>query len=223
MLLKRERQQPSHVSFRERSNPMQEHALFTFRWLAVAVALLAVAAGPVAAQGNRDQLMGTYFSTGEQTCLVSPYGFTNQAVNNVLAAFLQSSSVQGTVSFQADGVGTAQFREVQITHPPATTPSASSSEYTFSFTYEVADDGTLTLLFGSVSGRILTGSMTGREFILTNLPPLRGRVERNGTAIALTSTDPNVEILTLQSPTLTLPRICHRSRALIPIHVDEHD
>lgn len=183
-----------------------------------------VATLPLAAQGTRDQLKATYFSTGAQACLVSPLGFTNGVPNNVALAFVQSASVQGTYTFHADGTGIAQFKELLITHPPAVNAGATSTEQSFSFTYTVADDGTLTLVTGSLSGAILTGSGKGVKFTLTDSPLLSGRIERNGTAITLSTTDPTVEMLTLGLPTpLVLPRICHRSRVLIPIHVDAED
>jgi hypothetical protein len=202
---------------------MRRFLLFAFR-LVVLATFASVATLPLAAQGARDQLKGTYFSTGAQACLVSPLGFTNGAPNNLALAFVQSSSVQGTYGFNADGTGTAQFKELLITHPPASNAGASSSEQSFSFTYTVADDGTLTLVTGSVTGTILTGSLKDVNFTLTNSPLLSGRIERNGTDITLSTTDPTVETLTLELPQpLALPRLCHRSRVLIPVHVDAQD
>jgi len=197
--------------------------LFAFR-LALLATFVSVATLPLAAQGARDQLKGTYFSTGAQACLVSPLGFTNQAPNNVALAFVQSSSVQGTYTFHADGTGTAQFKELLITHSPAANAGASSTEQSFSFTYAMADDGTWTLVSGPVSGTVLTGSLKDVKFTLTDFPPMSGRIERNGTAITISTTDPTVETLTLELPhPLVLARICHRSRVLIPVHVDGED
>jgi len=200
---------------------MKSRKLLLFALRLAAFAVFASAATlPVAAQGSRDQLKGAYFSTGAQACLVSPLGFTNGTPNNLALAFVQSASVQGTYRFNADGTGTAQFKELLITHPPATLAGASSSEQSFSFTYTVADDGTLTLVTGSVTGTVLTGSLTGVKFTLTDSPLLSGRIERNGTDIMLSTTDPTVEMLTLELPTpVVLPRLCHRSRILIPVHV----
>jgi hypothetical protein len=194
--------------------------LFATR-VAVVAAVVLVATLPLAAQGARHHLKRTYFSTGEQACLVSPLGFTNQVPNNVALAFVQSSSVQGTYRFHADGTGTAQFKELLITHSPATNASATSSEQSFSFTYALADDGTLTLISGPVSGTILTGSLKGVNVTLINFPLMSGRIERNGTTIMLSTTDPTIEMLTLELPNpLVLPRICHRMRVLMPVHVD---
>jgi hypothetical protein len=196
---------------------------FAFR-LGVVAALASVATLPLAAQGTRDQLKGTYFFTGEQACLVSTLGFnpnlTPVAGSGVSA---QSASTQGIVKFNADGTGTAEFKELLVTHPPAPSTSAGSQQATFSFTYTIGDDGVLTFVFGLVSGKFSTGPLAGVSFT-NNPPPMSGRTARNGTAIALTTVNPTVETANLGPPlNTTFPRICHRARTLIPIHVDGED
>jgi hypothetical protein len=191
--------------------------LFAFS-LAMAAACASVASLPLEAQGARNQLEGAYFSAGEQACLVSPAGFTSDQVP-LGPAIVQSSSVQGTLTFHLDGTGTAQFKELLITHPPAPNVGATSTEQSFAFTYTIADEGTLTLVVvGTVTGTVLTGSLKGAPFTLTNFPALSGRVARNGSAIAVSNTEPTVE--TLKVGPVTLPRICHRMRLLIPVHAD---
>jgi len=197
--------------------------------LAVAAAFAAFATLPLAAQ-DRDRgwhrLKGTYFTTGENLCLVSPAGFTNLAP--VDGAYVQSSSVQGILKFDADGKGTGlQFEELMIAHPTPSSgfsPSAGSDEYSFPFTYTVADDGVLTFTAGLVSGTFPTGPFTGLTFSLIP-PPLSGRIARDRTAIALTSTVPTLETVTLMTPAGSVikevPRICYRTRVLIPVHVPE--
>lgn len=192
-------------------------SLFAFR-LAVAAAFTLLATLPLAAQGARKQLDATYFSTGEQACLVAPGGFTSDQVP-LGPSLVQSSSVQGTLRFQLDGTGTAQFKELLITHPPAPNVGATSTEQSFSFTYTFADDGTLTLVVvGPVTGTVLSGSLKGATFTLTNFPSLSGRISKNGSAIAVSNTEPTVETLVVGP--LTLPRICHRMRLLIPVHAE---
>ena len=191
--------------------------------LLLAVLLLGVttvATLPAAAQ-DRDwhQLRGTYFITGDNACLVSPAGF-NSNLTPVDGASVQSSSVEGTVRL-ANGTGTGQFTELILTHPPASTTGASSSEYSVSFTYTIADDGTLTVTFTSLSGTVLTGPSAGAAFTLTP-PPLSGRVARDGSAILLSSIEPTVEMLQIVGGP-SLPRICHRTRVQIPVHMDGED
>jgi len=197
--------------------------LFAFR-LAVLAVFASVATLSLAAQGKRDQLKGTYFFTGEQACLASSLGF-NANLTPVAGSVVsvQSASTQGTLKFNADGTGTAEFRELLIVHPPASPLFAGSTEGSFSFTYTVADDGVLTLVPGLVNGTFTAGPLNGVNFT-NNPPPLSGRIARNGTAIPLTTIDPTVETVTFGPPLdSSLPRICHRARTLIPIHMDGKD
>jgi hypothetical protein len=197
--------------------------LFALR-LAVVAALASVSTLPLAAQGARDQLKGTYSFTGDQSCLVSSLGFNpNLTPTTGSVVTVQSASTQGIFRFKADGTGTAQFKELLIGHPPASLLFASSLEASFSFTYTVADDGALTLVPGLVNGTFSTGPFAGLT-VTNNPPPLIGRIARNGAAITLTTTDPTVESSTLGPPAnAVFPRICHRMRVLIPVHVDrEH-
>lgn len=193
--------------------------------LVMIVVLLAttVVTLPLAAQGGRDRLNGIYTFTGEQACLVSPFGFTNQVPNNGAAASVQSASTTGTVKFNPDGTGTANFKELLIVHPPASQSFAASQDASFSFTYSLADDGELTFMFGTVSGTFVTGPLAGIGFT-NNPPPMVGRVSRDGTAITLTTVVPTVETATLGPPlSISIPRICHRSRVMVPVHVVNED
>jgi hypothetical protein len=203
--------------------------LFAFR-LAVVAALASVTTLPLAGQGARDQVKGTYFATGDNACLVSapslsPPGSTSAFV----PASVQSSSVQGILTINPDGTGTGQFNELITTYPPASSAGASSSTYATPFTYTIADDGTLTVEFVSVTGTVLSGPSAGLTFSL-NAPPLSGRIARDGTTMLLSSmlhnnTDPIFETLTVVTPThpVYFERICHRTRVLIPVHVEGED
>ena len=178
---------------------------------------------PLAAQGARDQLKGTYFFTGEQACLASPSGFNPNLTPAGPGASVQSASTQGIVKFNADGTGTAEFKELLIVHPPASPLFAASQQASFSFTYTITNDGVLTFVFGLVSGRFITGPIAGVTFT-NNPPPMSGRIARNGTAIPLTTVDPTVETATFGPPlSSSLPRICHRARTLIPVHAEGED
>ncbi len=188
--------------------------LFAFT-VAVAAAIASVATLPLAAQGTRDQLKGAYFINGDNACLLSPAGF-NANLTPAGPSSVQSSSVGGSVTLNADGTGTGQFTELILTHPPASSVGASSTAYSVAFTYTIADDGTLTVTFTSVSGQIVTGPLAGSSFNLIP-PPLSGRVARDGTTILLSSIEPTIEYLHIVSGP-TIPRICHRTRVQIPIH-----
>ena len=189
----------------------------------VSIVVVFVAELPLEAQGARGQLSGTYSFTGEQACLVSPLGFNANLTPAGAGASVQSASTHGTMKFNADGTGTAEFRELLIVHPPASPLAASSQEASFSFTYNIADDGEMTLVIGTVSGSFLAGPFTGLTFTNTP-PPMIGQVARNGAVVTLTTVDPAVETSTLGPPaSITIPRICHRSRVLVPVHVGSED
>jgi len=190
--------------------------LFTVLLLGLATVVTLPAA---AEDQDWHQLRGTYFITGDNACLLSPAGFTS-SLTPVDGSAVQSSSVEGTVRLD-NGTGTGEFTELILTHPPASTTGASSSEYSVSFTYTIADDGTLTVTFTSLSGTVLTGPSAGATFTLIP-PPLSGRVARDGNAILLSSIEPTVETLQIVGGP-SLPRICHRTRVQIPVHVDRED
>ena len=206
--------------------------MMTYRFVAIALGLVLaativgqVATLPAAEQDwDWHQLRGTYFATGLTSCVVSSTGFNpnlTPAAGGVV--YLQSASVQGIWKFHGDGTGTGQLTELQITLPPSGFPGGTGVEDSFPFTHTVADDGVLTFVPGLVSGTITAGPLAGLIFSV-NIPPLSGRMAKEGTAITLASTVPAVETLTVETPSGTLvakiPRICHRTRVLIPVHAD---
>ena len=188
---------------------------------AVVAALVAVATLPAAGQDPDwdHQLKGTYSSTGQNSCVVSSAGFNlNLTPATGATVYFQSSSFQGIWKFQADGTVTGQNSELLLTLPPSSFAGAGSDDNSFKGTYTVADDGVVTLKIGLVTGTFPTGPFTGLTFSVTP-PPLSGRIARDGTAITLTSTVPTLETVTLATPTgpLVVPRICYRTRVLVPV------
>ena len=187
-------------------------------WLA---AFVLVTTFTLAAQGNRDQLSGTYSFAGEQACLASTLGF-NSNLTPVAGSTvtIQSASTQGVMNFNADGTGTGSFTELIIVHPPAAPIFAASQNATFSFTYTIGENGALTIVSDLISGKFTTGPLTGVT-LSNNPPPLSGYIEKNGASIPVATGEPSIETLNLGPPlNSTLPRICHRARTLVPIHAD---
>jgi hypothetical protein len=141
---------------------------------------------------------------------------------------LQLSSVQGTLNINADGTGTGEFHEFVFTpltpvtpstYPPASSVSGSSNKNSISFTYTIADDGTLTVVFSSVTGTLLTGPNANLSFTVTP-PPLTGRIGRDGKSMLLSSAEPpTVETLHITGGP-SFKRLCYRSRVFVPIHAD---
>jgi hypothetical protein len=199
--------------------------LSAFR-LAVVAAFASVATLPLAGQGDRDQLKGAYFITGDTACLVSQNGF-NGVTPKAGAVYSQSGSAQGIFKLEAGGTGTGQVREVYLTFG-GSFPGASSDDASFQFNYTVGDEGMLTFTFGLVSGTFSQAPWPFPDVTVSLTPPqLSGRIARNGTAITLTSTDATPETLTVTFPapigTVFIHRICYRTRILIPIHVGGED
>lgn len=181
--------------------------------------LIPVATLPLAAQGDRDQLIGNYSFVGEQACLASTLGFNSNLMPVAGSTVtVQSASTQGIMNFNADGTGTGSFTELIIVHPPAAPIFAASQSATFSFTYAIGENGALTIVSDLISGTFTTGPLTGVT-LSNNPPPLSGYISKNGAAIPVATGEPSVETLNLGPPlNSTLPRICHRARTLVPIH-----
>ncbi len=212
--------------------------LFASRLAAVA-AFASIMTLHLAAQGNRQQVQGTWFGTGSNACLVAgpnaTPGFNTNLTPSDGVSF-QTSSSQVTLNINADGTGTGTFDELALTpltpvisssYPPASGVSASSTKGSFSFTYTIADDGTLTVTFLSLDGQVLTGPPAGFVFTLLGPggvggpPPLTGRIGKDGKSMLLSSaTPPTVETLQITGGPF-FKRICYRTRVFVPIHEDE--
>lgn len=191
--------------------------------IALVCALILVLTGFSFAQGRRDRLNGTYSFTGEQACLVSPAGFNANLTPAGANTSAQSASTFGIIKFNPDGTGTAEFRELLIVYPPAALLAASAQQASFSFTYTIDAQGVLNFTINTVTGSFVAGPYTGLTFS-NNPPPMVGRVASNGSTITLATVDPAVETTTIGAPlNVSMPRVCHRSRILIPIHENSID
>jgi len=209
--------------------------MITYRLAALGLGLVLAAAlvGQVATLPAATQdpdwhhLRGTYFATGTTSCIASGAGFNlNRTPMAGEFVYLQTSSAEGIWTFHADGTGTGQLTEVQVTLampvPPDLT-GASKAEESFSFTYKITDDGALTITPGTVSGTFTSGTEVGDTFTVT-IPALSGWIAKDGTAITLASTAVTLETVTVLMPSggteATIPQICNRTRVLIPVHED---
>jgi hypothetical protein len=182
--------------------------------LLIVVAALAVANLPLSAQ-HSPQLNGKYASTGETSCLFSSLGFNSDLTPvSGSVVYLNSITSQGSVTFNGNGTGTVQAKEVSLMS--TTPPHASGDDESFSFTYSTNSDGGLLFQPGTVSGTILAGPGRGDTFTIVNVPSQAGQVSPSGTVV-LTSTFPTIEIFT-QSGGSPTPRICHRTRVLVPVN-----
>lgn len=189
--------------------------------LAAVVVFATVVSLPLAGDDGWNKVKGTYFSIGDNACLVSAPS-SSPPTSPFVPASVQSSSVQGTLKIKADGTGSGQFKELILTNPPASNAGESSSEYSVTFTYTIADDGIVTVTFTSVSGKVLPA---GPPFTLA-APQLTGQITPDKSTMLLSSAGPAIEILIVETSSTTslyFERECHRTRTLVRVHTDEDD
>jgi hypothetical protein len=178
--------------------------------LLISTFLLTVA---TAASADSPKIKGDYAFTGTSTCLVSLSGFNPNNTPVADMTFQNSASQEGIQHFNGDGTGYATGKQVAMTLPPAplgTLIQASSSTFSFDFTYTVYEDGSFTteLVPGTFLGTYLTGPFVGTYTI--DKQSLVGLLSNNNQAFTLAEITTYVETFT--SATGSSPRICHRSR-----------
>jgi hypothetical protein len=207
--------------------------------LALAVASVFAASG--AALAASPKLKGTYAEAGETVCLISttvrgtpggpvpvvPSGFNpdtlapNQLVlpnGAVITAFtsLFLVSVNGVRTFDGEGSGTHQSRNVSINSSPnifpnTFVPTGSSTDLTGTFTYDVAPDGTISV-HDDTFANILSGPRAGQT--ATNRFELTGRASNNRDSLVFASDAPRIETISFSNGDVQ-ERLCKRSRSLI--------
>ncbi len=168
-------------------------------------------------------LKGDYAFTDAASCLISttvkdgisqsPSGFAADLTVNG-PSFIESSSTQGDRTFNGDGTGKVSGTTVTITYDNGS-PSGSSAQFTFSFTYVVQPDGTFTtnVVPGSYSGTIVAGPGKGLTFTIDNIP-VAGIASKDNKTLTVATASPTVETVTISNGDVQ-ERICHRSSTLI--------
>jgi len=180
-------------------------------------AVFAVATLPVAAQ---NQPWGTYAFTGSASCLDSPSGFTGLDPNAPATTYTESLNAQGTFTFNHDGTGTQEGGATALDFYPATYVGASGVTVSAPFTYTVAKNGTLTLVWGTRTGTFVAGEFAGLTYTETLLPNSTGQIALNGTLV-LTDSLPTVQTVTFYFEGIevgAVTRICPRTFVLVPLY-----
>jgi hypothetical protein len=147
-------------------------------------------------------------------------------------AYSSSYSVEGIRTFNGDGTGTVKGTTVGITVRPTPgpggfphfPPAAGSSDFSFSFTYTVNEDGSWTgaMVPGSYTENILTGPRAGETSTVDAIPPVTGMVSRDGKTLIAAHLTTAVETHTYSNGDVD-PQICHRSRVFIKLDDGEGD
>jgi hypothetical protein len=187
----------------------------------VAAIALFITAATARARNNNLKISGEYALMGRRSCIYTPLGF-NDNLTPIVPASVASNSIttQGICTFKRDGTGTMEGTGVQIVPPPAPspgTPAASSFDFSFPFTYDVADDGTITIDAdeNSFQAKYDTGPFTGVTFTFDKFS-LSGMVSADHKTLMLGSGTTTIEALTLQLPTpVVLKVICNDSFVFI--------
>ena len=188
----------------------------------------AIAAGP--------QLKGQYGFSGAAHCIQSSVGFnanqealcgdTHQPISvqpnpsnprtSCPGVFATTNSVEGIRTFNGNGTGTVQGHDVSLTVPPNNSSiSASSDDFSFSFTYTVDDSGGFTsqTVPGSFQGTFVTGPRTGQTFTVDEIN-VEGLISNDKKSLVIATVEPTVETQQFSNGDVRY-RICHRSRSLI--------
>jgi hypothetical protein len=216
------------------------------RALMCSAAGLALTAATAAA--DPPQLKGDYAFTGEAGCLFAPgssppaptpapgtpranAGFNANLTPVDGRVFSRTHNVEGIRHFNGDGTGTVKATEVGIVPPPTPPPGgspsfppdASSSTFSFSFTYAVNGDGSWTtdMVPGSYTGTILTGPRTGQTYSVDKLSFV-GLIGAGAKVLTAATVAPIVETVTYSNGD-AWPRICHRSRVLVKMLSGDDD
>jgi hypothetical protein len=149
-------------------------------------------------------------------------------------AFARSFSVEGIRTFDGHGNGTVKGTAVGVVVRPTPgpngyphfPPSASSADFSFSFTYVVNADGswTATMVPGSYTETFTAGPRTGQTATVDAIPPVNGMISRDGETLIAAHTAPVVETHSYSNGDVW-PEICHRSRVFIKLqdHDGDHD
>jgi hypothetical protein len=187
--------------------------VFSISFVALTWAQTATAAPP--------KLKGTYGFTGTAACLstAAPGPGFNPNLTPTDGSFGQSFTSEGTRTFNGDGTGTVMASSMGTTIP-ANVNSASSDDFSFSFTYTVNGDGSWTsAVTGVETGTIKTGPRAEQTFTISNSPTSTGIISNNGSTLTLATLDPTIEIVTFSNGDVH-KRICHRSRVFIRLGDD---
>jgi hypothetical protein len=146
-----------------------------------------------------------------------PLGFVDLVPQG--PSFVSTNSVQGILTFNGDGTGSAVQHFVSLGNPGA--PSA--IENSLQFTYSVAADGTLTIATLPSVSTTVAGPGLGQQSRISDVPPFVGRLSSDRKSLTFATFNPGVETVTRVVPApevVTTLRICHRSRIGIRINKD---
>ncbi len=189
--------------------------------LAVIVMIAAMAMFTVVTMASADDnkwkaFHGEYAASNVGNCLLTPFGFdpdklTPNGPSNYI--FSHGATAQAIWIFNADGTGMAQGRQVGMLFAP-NFPGGGLSEFSWQFTYDITDDGTITadLIPGTYEGKQLTGGSKGSTYTIDKVSD-SGMISEDHKTITLGT--PTAEVMTFTySNGSVLYGICGFTRVL---------
>jgi hypothetical protein len=173
------------------------------------LSIIVAAGSTFPAFANPPQLRGDYVFTYNDTCLISPSGFSaNAALGQTYSA---TSAATGIEHFNADGrtgMVTGSSLAVNLGSPPLPA-NTSTANFSFQFTYAFNADGsfTMTTVPGTFVGNITSAGLP----ISFNRNSWIGLVSNDAKSHTLTTLTPFVQVITATNtkpPTIIVQQMC---------------
>ena len=185
----------------------------------VVFGVIAIIATFISAAMAKDSktIHGVYAATSINSCIGSyyfPFGEDLKPTGPPSTVFNNTATSKAIWTFNRDGTGEVQARTVGINF----SMNANSSDVLLKFTYEIMDDGMISIVWKSAVATYLTGPSPDTTYTLSGMVPEEGYVSSDHKTITLSSVEPGVITLTFNPP-LGFPvyAICNYSRVLIRI------
>jgi hypothetical protein len=163
---------------------------------------------------NPPQLKGDYVWTYNETCLVSPSGFSAPPGLAPLGAsalgqtYSASSADTGIQHFNVDGTGFTTGGGITVyLGPPPNANVGPAATFSVQFTYVFTSDDTFTAT--TVPGTFIGYDSTGKASVMLNGNQWVGKVSKDAKSLTETAVTPFVQVLTLISPpTILFYQMC---------------
>jgi hypothetical protein len=136
---------------------------------------------------GRKTIHGVYGATNMNGLLGTPYGFNENFVPNGPASAVSFGVATGqmTYTFNRDGTGTAEGSAFGITIIPS--GRGSTIIETRQFTYDITDDGVVTIHTVSGEGEYVEGPLKGLKYTILQAVDESGYISQDHKTITLTT------------------------------------
>ncbi len=194
----------------------------------VIIAAIAVFMVGMASAANNANVTGEYAFSGRVSYILTPSGFNPTTLIPSDPSSVTSNSIncQGIFTFKRDGTGTFDSTGVLLALPPQVSPPiprANAFTWWFTFTYDVADDDTITIdaVKNSFHVTFDTGLGGGVVSFTADTYPLSGMVSVDHKTITLGSPTTFIQTLTFKPSGIVLQGIPNSSYVLTRLRQGE--